>query len=364
MVKLTLIVLLILALQVTSLNFGISIFDDLSCSTCEGVMNVVSKQIPNAAKLGGEDFGKNALNLAIKGACAYYTLGVPPALALCTAMTSKLADYLTEDISRRTLSIMPKSNCRSIGVCPPCKSDSKKLVMVQKKPNLPLPWDHHNKNQHKQMLAKFEADLVKKRKIHSQQVERKLAMAAAHQKFSTKTVTCYACKSILGMVGHNITDIRASGRNMLVNVVKQQCLSYVSGIPFSDNICEKMAQASIGKLADEIMGKNEIVPGPNCRAISMCDPCPAGGKCEDEEEVEKGKKAKETPLPNEDDTCNEPPLTTGLPCTDNYPADCKVGNTTCETSVYIRMMRRECMFTCVCTWLPKFSSLTAYLPGK
>jgi len=383
MLKLSIILSLVFVIQANSLakpqeHLSFAIFDGLSCSTCEGVMNVVSNQI-NMTKFhemsGGIDFaekGKAALKLAIKGACAYYTLGVPPALALCTAMTGKIADFLADDVIGRSMSIVPKSNCRSIGMCPPCKSTNNKFVMVQKKPALPLPWDN-NKHQHVSMWKKYEAEQIKKRRLHFPPMSNKLigwipspkallGDAKAMAEDAAFRASCYGCKSVMGLVGRDITNVRASGREMLVSLIKQQCLSYVTGIPFSNNICETMAQKSIGKLADSIMGKGEILPGPNCRTIGMCPECT--GTCKDDEDIENGKKAKPTPLPSVDDSCDEPPITSGIPCTDNYPGQCKAGNTTCSTPVYERMMRMECMFTCVCRWLPKFSDLTYYLPGK
>jgi hypothetical protein len=337
-----------------------AVFDGLSCSTCEGVMNVVSKQIPKTEELG--KMGKSALKLAIKGACAYYTLGVPPALLLCTAMTGKIADFLADDVLGRTASIIPKSNCRSIGMCPPCKNTNKKLVMVQKK-SLPLPWDTHNKHQHTQMREKYEAEQAKKMKVkfHAQQLNHSLALSPAHNKLMSLNVKCYACKSVMGMVGHDVSNVKAAGKDMVISLIKQQCLNYVTGIPFSENICDLMVKQSVGKLADDVMGKGQIQPGQNCRTIGMCPAC--NGPCDDEVEVDKGKKAKDTPLPPVDDTCDEPPITEGIPCTDNFDK-CKSGKDSCEAKNYITMMRSNCMFTCVCRWLPKFSDLTSYLPGK
>lgn len=52
-------------------------------------------------------------------------------------------------------------------------------------------------------------------------------------------------------------------------VFQTQCKSYAMGMPFSDTLCNQLAERSVGKLADNIMGKGEIVPGQNCRSIEM-----------------------------------------------------------------------------------------------
>jgi len=332
-----------------------SLFNNMGCTTCEEVMSIVAKQLPNAADV--KSVSNTTLKLAITGACTYYTLAIPLATPLCKILSDRVAEFMIDDVLGRTYSINPKSNCRSVGLCPPCNVDRKRIVMAQKSlPNLPLPWDTHNKHMHAKMLADWTADQTKKRQAHYDAFVRNLT--PARQKTMMETVKCYSCKTVLGSVGHDISNVRTAGRDLLVKTVKSTCVSYAKGMPFSNQICDLMAEKMVGNLADDIMGKGEIVPAANCRSIKLCPPCPAGQKCDDDEEIAKGKEAAKkgeaAPLPNVDGSCDEPPPSVGVSCSDNQDR-CKSGETNCATPAHIRMMRMQCMFTCVCSyydWVP------------
>jgi hypothetical protein len=93
------------------------LFRPLTCATCEGVLGAVRKQIPNAAGLGME-----ALQQVVEGTCAYFTLGISRVIPICSMVTTPIVDFLLDDVLERTRTVLPKSNCRAIGMCPPCKT--------------------------------------------------------------------------------------------------------------------------------------------------------------------------------------------------------------------------------------------------
>lgn len=59
------------------------------------------------------------------------------------------------------------------------------------------------------MHKKYQAEMAAKRKHHSMQHARNFSMLPpAHQKALLDGVSCYACKSVMGMVGHDITNVK------------------------------------------------------------------------------------------------------------------------------------------------------------
>ncbi|KAI6191015.1 hypothetical protein M3Y97_00181900 [Aphelenchoides bicaudatus] len=325
-------------------------FDSATCIICENVMTIVQKQVGDEV-----DLKEDGLKLAITGACAYVTLGNPFTLGLCSALSTKLVSYMVDDVSERTFKVKPKSNCRTVGMCPPCKAPTGKFVLA-KKPSLPLPWDTHNKHMHKQMVKKYTDDIAKKKKTMHIQHMRELALNPARQKTLLGDAKCYGCKSLLGILANDerINDAKQSGKSAVVEGVKSACKVYAKSYPFGSMLCDIMADKMVGGLADDLLKKTEIHPAETCRKIDMCPPC--NGKCPDEDEFENTKKAADkghTKIPDVDDSCVEtPPPIAAKSCQDNYPDRCKKGEGSCDDSVYKRMMRMECVFTCICSWLP------------
>lgn len=95
-----------------------------------------------------------------------------------------------------------------------------RYFLVAKRPALPLPWDRHNAKQHAQMVARHEAEIQRRRKALSAEHKRNMTLYPARQKAVLDGVKCYACKSVLGLVGKDITNVRQAGRDLLVNTVK------------------------------------------------------------------------------------------------------------------------------------------------
>jgi hypothetical protein len=110
----------------------------------------------------------------------------------------------------------------------------------------------------------------------------------------------------------------------------------------------------VGNLADSILKDAEVKPTENCRSVGVCPKCTSN--CADEAEIDQTKEAAKkghTTLPSVDDSCSEPlPAVVSKGCEDSYPENCKKGEGSCYDTVYKRMMRMECVFTCICSWLP------------
>jgi hypothetical protein len=88
------------------------------------------------------------------------------------------------------------------------------------KSKLPLPWDN-NKHLHRQIVRKHEAFHAKKRReLHVQYMRNITMMPPAQQKAMFDSIKCYGCKSVMGMVGKEVPNLKSAGREILVNAIK------------------------------------------------------------------------------------------------------------------------------------------------
>jgi hypothetical protein len=269
------------------------LFRPLTCATCEGVLGAVHKQIPNAAGISLE-----ALKQIVEGTCAYFTLGISRVIPVCSMVTTPIVNFLLDDVMERTKTVLPKSNCRAIGMCPPCKPPTthKKFVcklinqgdltafLVARRPNLPLPWDLETKHLHREMVAKVKAEAAMERMLYSQrELNHIMQLPAPQQKALLDDVKCYACKAIMGQVGHKVTNLKESARDVAkdmiigaieVNKVQRtrkhfqaQCKTYAGFLPYGKDICEYMVENTLGHVADDILGHAKVRPAENCRTL-------------------------------------------------------------------------------------------------